>query len=252
MFIEIKNRFSGSVLFSVEIGSLRLAVEAAVKAKADLRGADLRGADLREADLREADLWGANLGEADLGEANLGEANLGGADLWGADLGGANLGEANLGEADLGGANLWGANLRGAKLWGAKLWGANLWGADLRGANLGEANLTSIRDDFWAVLSGAPTEVVGLRQALTEGRIDGSTYHGDCACLVGTLANVRHCDLAALPFVKADSNRLSERWFLQLHPGDTPDNSEAARITLEWLDTWLENMRAAFGQQITT
>ena len=220
MFIEIKHRFSGSVLFSVEIGSLRLALEAAVKAKADLWGANLRGANLRGANLRGADLRGADLR---------------GADLRGADLRGATCGERT-----------WGADLRGADLWGANLRGADLRGADLRGADL-----TSIRDDFWAVLSGAPAEAVGLRQALAEGRIDGSTYSGDCACLVGTLANVRHCDLDALPFVKADSNRPSERWFLQLKPGDTPDNSEVARITLEWLDTWLENIRAAFGQPTT-
>lgn len=46
MKFEIKHRFSGSVLFSLECGSLKLCVEAAVKGGADLRGANLRGADL--------------------------------------------------------------------------------------------------------------------------------------------------------------------------------------------------------------
>ncbi len=56
MKIEIKNRWTGSVLFEIDIGSSKLAVEAAVKGGANLREADLHGANLREADLHEADL----------------------------------------------------------------------------------------------------------------------------------------------------------------------------------------------------
>ena len=89
---EIKNRWTGEVLFTyeapegMESGMIaRHAVETAIAQNADLRGADLRGADLRDADLRGADLQGSN--------------------LWGANLRGA----------DLQGSNLRGANLRGAK-----------------------------------------------------------------------------------------------------------------------------------------
>jgi len=123
---EIKNRWTGEVLFSCEIPDgmesgmiARHAVETAIAEGANLRGADLGGADLGGADLREANLWGANLGGADLRGANLWDANLGGADLRG-----ANLWDANLGGADLREANLWGANLGGANLWDADLWGA--------------------------------------------------------------------------------------------------------------------------------
>ena len=59
MKIEIKSRWTGSVLFSLETEILKLCLEAAVKQGADLRGADLQGADLRGADLRGADLRGA-------------------------------------------------------------------------------------------------------------------------------------------------------------------------------------------------
>ncbi|MGH9255359.1 MAG: pentapeptide repeat-containing protein, partial [Vicinamibacterales bacterium] len=51
MKIEIQHRWTRTVLLSVEAGSLRLAVEAAVKAGANLRDADLRSANLRDANL---------------------------------------------------------------------------------------------------------------------------------------------------------------------------------------------------------
>ena len=46
MKVEIRSRYSGVVLFSAEVGSLKLAVELAVKSRADLSGANLFGADL--------------------------------------------------------------------------------------------------------------------------------------------------------------------------------------------------------------
>ena len=124
--------------------------------------------------------------------------------------------------------------------------GADLRGANLGGANLGGANLTVIRDDLWAVLSSAPAEVAGLRQAIAEGKIDGSTYEGSCACLVGTLANVRHCKYDAIPTLSPNSSRPAEQFFLAIQPGDTPENSQFSKLALEWVDTWLGNVRTAF------
>ena len=69
MKIEVRSRYDASVVLSVEAGSLRLALEAAVKSRANLGGADLRGANLRGADLGGADLGGADLRGADLGDA---------------------------------------------------------------------------------------------------------------------------------------------------------------------------------------
>jgi uncharacterized protein YjbI with pentapeptide repeats len=129
MLYEIKHRFTGTVLFSLETESLKLCVQAAVKAKAYLRGAYLDGADLRGADLR-----GAYLSGADLSGAYLSGAYLDGADLRGADLRGAYLRGAYLDGADLRGADLRGADLRGAYLSGADLSGAYLRGAYLGGA----------------------------------------------------------------------------------------------------------------------
>ena len=58
--ITIKNRYTGAVIYSCEVGqprgmAMRHALESAVRSGADLYGADLRGANLRGADLRGAD-----------------------------------------------------------------------------------------------------------------------------------------------------------------------------------------------------
>lgn len=52
---EIKSRFTGSVLFGLDADSLRLCVEAAVKARANLSSADLRGANLSGARISATD-----------------------------------------------------------------------------------------------------------------------------------------------------------------------------------------------------
>jgi hypothetical protein len=154
MKFEIKNRFTGSIVYQDEAESFTALVKAAIKSGANLYGADLYGANLYGADLSSANLSGANLSGADLSSAN-----LSGADLYVADLYGANLSGANLYGADLSGANLYGADLSSANLYGADLSGANLYGADLSSANLSGATLygadLSSADLYSANLSGA-------------------------------------------------------------------------------------------------
>jgi hypothetical protein len=110
MKFEVKNRFSGAIIFSLECESFKICVQAAVKSRANLSGANLS----------RANLSGANLSRANLSRANLSRANLSGADLSGADLYGANLSGADLYGANLSRANLSRANLYGANLYGAK------------------------------------------------------------------------------------------------------------------------------------
>ncbi|CAB4141100.1 Pentapeptide repeat [uncultured Caudovirales phage] len=287
MKFQFKSRWSGNVIFEIEIRDdvpeerrTITALQKAVESGANLLGANLRGANLLGANLRGANLEDANLEDANLEDANLLGANLRGANLEDANLRGANLLGANLEDANLEDANLLGANLedanledanledanledanledanlRGANLLGANLRGANLLGANLRGANLEDANLEDanlepIKKDFIVEILKLPNEIPFLRQALLDGKIDGSTYNGDCACLAGTLAKACHADdVHNMPnnYV-ADAHSPRESFFLAIRPGDNPENNSAAKIALQWIDealTMIENIRKA-------
>ena len=106
MKFEIKHRFNLKVLFSIETDSWKLAVEAAIKEKVDIRYADLRSADLSYANLRSADLSYADLSYANLRYADLRSADLRSADLRYTDLRSADLSYADLRSADLSYADL--------------------------------------------------------------------------------------------------------------------------------------------------
>ncbi|UXZ62569.1 pentapeptide repeat-containing protein [Burkholderia multivorans] len=268
MNIQILNRWTLKVIFECEADSMKVAVELACKqgvslsgadlsganlrgaylSGANLSGANLRGANLRGADLSGADLSGADLRDANLRDANLSDANLSGANLRGADLSGADLSGAYLSDAYLRGADLSGADLSGANLRGAYLSGADLRDANLRGADLSGANLLPIKADFIEVISQAPREVPALIEALKAGRVDGSTYSGECACLVGTIANARGIDVDSSELgIPKDSSRPVERFFMAIRKGDTPETNAASKLALEWAETWLDTQRKAFA-----
>ncbi|HEX4112713.1 MAG TPA: pentapeptide repeat-containing protein [Stellaceae bacterium] len=223
-------RWTGKAALEIEIPDdtdkafrLKVAVEIAVKNGASLVGASLVGASLDGARLDGARLVGASLDGASLVGASLDGASLVGASLVGARLDGASLVGASLDGARLDGASLVGASLDGARLDGARLVGASLDGASLR----------SIRADLFDVLLRAKPEVPALLAALREGRIDGSTYSGTCACLAGTIAKTRHVTVRDLGF--SDASRPAERWFLGIRPGDTPEKHQMAKITEGWI-----------------
>ena len=74
--IEIKNRWTGNILFEYlsENNTIKKTVSEAIKSGANLCGANLCGANLRGADLCGANLRGADLCGADLCRADLREA----------------------------------------------------------------------------------------------------------------------------------------------------------------------------------
>ena len=113
--IQIKNRFTGSIIFEFdkENNTISETVKQYIKEEIE-KGKSY--ADLRSADLSAADLRSANLGSADLSAANLSSANLSSANLSSADLRSANLSSADLRYADLSSADLSYADLRSADL----------------------------------------------------------------------------------------------------------------------------------------
>ena len=253
--LSIKNRFTGSVLFEYEKedNTMRQTVEEAIRSYADLSSADLSYADLSYANLRSADLSYANLSSADLSYtnlryadlryANLRYADLSYANLSSADLSYANLSSANLSYTNLSYADLSYANLSSADLRYADLSYTNLRYADLRSADLRYANLRSIKNDFWDVLLHSIVEIPFLKQNIIEGKIDGSTYDGECACLSGTLVNGAkfHNGPQEPVIIKSimscrDSGRPIERFFLGIKKGDTPETNQVSKIVLGWLE----------------
>ena len=116
MIYKITCRVTGALRFEGEFGSLKLCLEAAVKADAYLAGADLARTNLAGANLARANLADANLAGADLADANLAGANLADAYLADANLAGANLADAYLARADLARAYLAGAKGTAKKL----------------------------------------------------------------------------------------------------------------------------------------
>jgi hypothetical protein len=215
--MKIVNRYNNVVIFECEANTMKEVVDVAVKQGISLTSADLTSANLSGADLSGADLRGANLSNANLRGASLSDANLGGADLRNADLGGANFN-------------------------GAHFSGANLIGVNLSYANLNGADLSEIKADYLAVLSVAKHEVTELYEALLSGKIDGSAYTGECACLVGTIANIRHENHKELGIdLHPNPSRSAEKWFLNIRKGDTPDNNAVSAIVKDWTLEFMEN-----------
>ena len=109
--------------------------------------------------------------------------------------------------------------------------------ANLSSADLSHANLSSIIEDFYKVLYAAKNEVAGLYDSLIRGKINGSQYKGECACLVGTIANARKEDPESLSInLRPNASREAEKWFLGIQKGDTPQSNVISKLTCEWVE----------------
>ena len=164
-------------------------------------------------------------------------ANLRYADLSSADLSSANLSYADLRSANLSYADLRSADLSYADLSSADLSYANLRYADLSSANLSYADLRLIKKDFFERLLIAKNEAKGLYDYLQKGLVNGLSYEGECACFVGTVSKITKENYKNLSCgLKPDSNSPTEKWFLAILKGDTPQNSQVSKITCEWIE----------------
>lgn len=189
----------------------------------NLCGIDFRGKSLRGAYLRGSNLWSANLEGVDLSEVTLADAILR---------------DANLIRADLRDSNLMQASMDGARINGAQIAGAIISSVEWGDVDLRLADLDEIRADFWDVLRGIPDEISGLREALTEGRVDGSIYEG---CLIGTIAKLKGVYYATMPGLRPNVARPIERFFLGITEGTVNQISE---IVSSWIDLWRTNEKA--------
>lgn len=165
------------------------------------------------------------------------------------DLSSKNLSAAIFNHRTLPTVNFSGANLRYASFFKTEFKNVDFTNADVTGVdfcfenwdniNLRVANLTEIKKDFYKVLSCALPEIEYLRNALVNGKIDGWDYSGECACLIGTIANARSVNFNDMSDLTPDYIRPIEQWFLAIKEGDTPENNQVASITLEWIDEFL-------------
>jgi len=204
---------------------------------ANLRHADLSNANLRHADLSNADLTHANLRHADLTHANLRHADLSNADLRDADLSNADLSNADLTHANLSRADLSKADLSNADLYEADFTSTLLRLSNLRFANnlLTIKSLPAAKRELFEKLGAFKNEAQGLYKAAVGGKIDGSAYEGDCACFVGTIANLLDQNYKELENLKHDDESLIERLFSAVTTGDTPTNNPISKIVQDWL-----------------
>ncbi len=149
--------------------------------------------------------------------------------------------------ANLRGADLYGADLRGANLRGADLYGANLYGANLRGAKLKQLPKDFINQcsrDMLFIFEHLKAELPYLREKLIAGEVNGTQYHGECACLVGSLGKGTtegvEAVCATIPFYAKGTHNPGETWFLNIRTGDTPKNNEFAKHALMLIDMVLK------------
>lgn len=128
----------------------------------------------------------------------------------------------------------------GADLSGADLSDIDLSGVDLTNAGLTDDDLRPFKTDLWKILDQNRREVPALLTALKSGWVDGSTYRGSCACLVGTIANARGVPYST---IEHDAARPAERWFAVIRAGDKPGDKTgggyANAKAVEWTETWL-------------
>ena len=100
-----------------------------------------------------------------------------------------------------------------------------------------------IKQDFFIVLLYGKQEIQFLKRNVIEGKIDGSTYHGLCACLSGTLVNrakntngLKELEVIKRILKSRDSIRPAERFFLGITVGDTPANNQLSWLVLKWIE----------------
>jgi hypothetical protein len=127
-----------------------------------------------------------------------------------------------------------------------------------------QEQLAPVKEDFFSILDKAPWEAYAVRQAVVEGKIDGSTYgKSECCCIKGIIA--RNMGMEILSFstgqkfsatygidleVLGNDSPL-EKYIRFIKPGHAPENNKKCQQLLDWLDEFITQEEAKQAAQVT-
>ena len=87
-------------------------------------------------------------------------------------------------------------------------------------------------------------ELLEIQKIIEVGKINGSTYTGENACLIGSIANIRKVDYRKMEGIYPDHLSPMEEFFKQIRPKDTPKNNIFSAIALLWIKKHIRSTRA--------
>jgi uncharacterized protein YjbI with pentapeptide repeats len=228
--LQIKNRWTGEILFEFEKegNTHKETVTEFLKEKA--------GTTIRDADLSEMDLSGVSFYNSSFYNSSFDNSSF-----YNSSFYNSSFDNSSFDNSSFDNSSFYNSSFYNSSFYNSSFYNSSFDNSTIK--FLEEANqiglLDFIRDDYWAILIAAGHEVPGIRAAIIEGRIDGSAYEGTCACLCGTIANIRGVNYKALEAIKPNSNRPVERFFANIKKGDTPETNISSKYALQWLDEFV-------------
>ena len=116
-------------------------------------------------------------------------------------------------------------------------------------------SLDQAKEDIYDIYDKNPKEVIGVLKAIDEGSIDGTLYTVVCACLIGTIGQLRGIAEKRAYNLGVETQLLdrfnseirevnfaspAEQFFLKIFKGDTPIDNEYSKFVKKWTIEWLE------------
>jgi hypothetical protein len=242
---DVLNRWTGKVQFTAEIETtpdmargwkLRLAVAWALANSMPVKSAMLDGADFTDYICPSGSRFdGSSFVDSSFDGSSFVGSSFVGSSFVGSSFVGSSFDDSSFDGSSFVGSSFDGSSFVGSSFVGSSFDGSSFVGSSFVGSSFDDSSFDGECDakaDFIEVISRARLEIPAMVKALREGRVNGSTYEGECACLVGTLENA---GATGLPH---DSERPIERWFMMISEGDKPGDSSpggyAIGKALEW------------------
>ena len=89
-------------------------------------------------------------------------------------------------------------------------------------------------------------DIQELKKRVIEGRIQGTQYAGECACLIGTLyqseglSDEQEFAKSHIPYYECGTHNPSEQLFWQIRKGDKPETNQFSQIALDVINEVLK------------